>query len=293
MARMIFAMVFVLASISIAAAQPIDRDKIVAQLEKERCVSLEERKLKFCKFDYQADGKNVEAIAIFPLANGKYPGVMLIPGFEGTAKTLLGIASFLVSHGFACLAVTPPGFGKSEGKSDFMRPASIDAFAVGFRKFRQDPSVDKTKMGIFGYSRGGMAASLLATRLGSDVHAAVLGAGIYDFKRAYEDTKLDGIKANMKSETGMTEGAIRERSSILRMEKLKCPVLIIHGDNDGNAPTNQAYFLRDRLTELKKDFEFKILPDHVHGQLKGDFLLPVLDFLSRKLKGVPAPVKFS
>jgi dipeptidyl aminopeptidase/acylaminoacyl peptidase len=75
----------------------------------------------------------------------------------------------------------------------------------------------------------------------------------------------------------------------MHMEKLKCPVLIIHGAVDGNAPANQAYVLRDRLVELKKDFEFLILPDHVHGQIKGDFLSPVLDFLSRKLKGKPAP----
>ncbi len=293
MARIVFLIALVFASTCVAAAQGIDRDKLVAQLETERCVTLEERKLKFCKFDYQANGKNVEAIAIFPLAAGKYPGVLLLPGFQGTAKTLLGMGGFLAPQGFAILAVTPPGFGKSEGKSDFMGPASIDAFATGFRKFRRNPGVDSTKMGILGYSRGGMAASLLTIKLGNEVQAAVFGAGIYDFQRAYDDTKFDGIRANMKAETGMTEKAIKERSSILRMEKLRCPVLIIHGENDGNAPTNQAYFLRDRLTELKKDFEFKILPDHVHGQLKGDFLSPVLDFLSRKLKGVPASVEMS
>jgi dipeptidyl aminopeptidase/acylaminoacyl peptidase len=146
-------------------------------------------------------------------------------------------------------------------------------------------------MGIFGYSRGGMAASLLALKLGSEVKAAVLGAGVYDFQRAYDETKLEGIRENMKAETGMTESAVNERSAIRHMEKLKCPVLIIHGENDANAPTNQAFLLRDRLTELKKEFEFKILTDHVHGQLKGDFLSPVLDFLSRKLKGTPVTPK--
>lgn len=288
---LIFIAIAFLLPVMWVAAQPIDRDKIVAQLETQRCVDLEERKLKFCKFDYVADGRNVEAIAIFPLAKGSYPGVVLIPGFEGTAKTLLGVGIFFAGQGFACLAVTPPGFGKSEGKRDFMGPASIDAFAAGFRKFRHDPYVDSTKMGIFGYSRGGMGASLLAVKLGHEVKAAVLGAGVYDFKRAYDETKLDGIRENMKTETGMTERAIKERSSILYMNKLKCPVLIIHGENDGNAPTNQAFLLRDRLAELKKEFEFKILQDHVHGQLKGDFLTPALDFLSRKLKGTPATLK--
>ena len=48
-------------------------------------------------------------------------------------------------------------------------------------------------MGIYGYSRGGMAASLLAVKL-DDVQAVVLGAGIYDFKEAYDEVTIKGIK---------------------------------------------------------------------------------------------------
>ena len=270
------------------AAQPIDRDKIIAQLGKTNCTQLDERKLKFCRFDYVAGGSRVDAIAVYPLVEGKYPGLVLLPGFEGTSKTLMSVAAYFAQKGFACLAITPPGFGDSGGKRDFMGPATIDAFAVGFRNFARAPYVDAKKMGIFGYSRGAMAASLLAVKVGKEARAAVFGSGVYDFKRAYHQTRLDGIRENMKAETGMTETAIADRSSVLQMEKLKCPVLIVHGAVDGNAPTNQAYVLRDRLVELKKEFEFKILPDHVHGQLKSDFLDLVLDFLSRKLKGKSA-----
>jgi dipeptidyl aminopeptidase/acylaminoacyl peptidase len=215
----------------------------------------------------------------------------MISGHGGTAKTLIRLGTIFARQGFACLAVTTPGFGKSEGNPDFMGPDSISAFAVGFKKFKREPFVDSNNMGVFGYSRGGMAASLLVIKLGEDVKAAVFGAGIYDFKKAYDETKFDGIRENMKAETGMTEKAIKQRSSVFQMEKLKAPVLIIHGENDGNAPTNQALLLRDRLTELKKDFEIKILPDHKHGQLKGDFISPVIDFFSRKLKSVPAELK--
>ena len=119
-------------------------------------------------------------------------------------------------------------------------------------------------MGIYGFSRGGMAASLLAVRL-DDVRAAVFGAGIYDFQKAYDEMKIEGIRANMKAESGMTEAAVRERSSIFQMEKLKCPVLILHGEKDENVPVSQAYMLRDRLTALKKDFEIKLYPDRAHG----------------------------
>jgi dipeptidyl aminopeptidase/acylaminoacyl peptidase len=272
-------------------AQQLNREQIDELLDRDGCATIQERKIKICKYDYLSDSRRVEAITLRPLAQGKYPALVLIPGYGGTARTFIGLGTFFAGQGFACLSIAEPGYGKSEGKPDFMGPKSIKEFATGFRRFRREPFVDSTKMGVFGYSRGGMAASLLTIKLGKDVKAAVFGAGIYDFKRAYDETKLDGIRENMKTETGMTQAAIKERSSILQMKKLKCPVLIIHGENDGNAPTNQAFLLRDRLTELKKDFEIKILPNHRHGQLQGDFISPVLDFFSRKLKGVPANVK--
>ena len=76
-----------------------------------------------------------------------------------------------------------------------------------------------------------MAASL-PVKL-DDVQAVVLGAGIYDFKEAYDEVTIKGIKGireNMENETGLTPEAIKERPSILFMEKLNCPVLILHGE---------------------------------------------------------------
>ena len=273
-----------------AHAQQPGRSTLDDRLEKEGCVTNEQSKVKICKYDYLADGKKIEAFTIRPLAEGKYPGLVLLAGREG-AKTFFTFGTIFAQQGFASMAVTEPGFGKSEGKADFMGPKSIEAFAVGFKKFRSESFVDSDRMGVFGYSRGGMAASLLTIKLGKAVKAAVFGAGVYDFKRAYEETKFEGIRENIKTETGFTEQAIRERSSILQMKKLETPVLIIHGNNDENVPTNQALLLRDRLTELNKDFEIIILADHRHGQFKGNFISPVIDFFSRKLKGVPAKVK--
>ena len=270
-----------------AKAQQPSRNTLDEILEKEGCVTNERSKVTICKYDYFAAGQKVEAFTIRPLADGQLPGLVLLAGREG-AKTLFTFGTMLAQQGFASLAVTEPGFGKSEGKADFMGPKSIEAFAVGFRKFSRESFVDAGKMGVYGYSRGGMAASLLTIKLGNAVKAAVFAAGVYDFKKAYDETKFDGIRENIKTETGLTEKAIRERSSILQMNKLKAPVLIIHGANDENVPTNQAVLLRDRLTELKKDFEIIILSDHKHGQLKGNFISPVIDFFSRKLKGVPA-----
>lgn len=284
--RLIY-ILFLLSLASFGYAQQPSRDSLDEKLEKEGCVSNEQSKVKICKYDYLANGKRVEAFTIRPLAEGKYPGLALLAGREG-AQTFLTFGTIFAREGFASVAISEPGYGKSEGKRDFMGPDSIEAFAAGFKKFRREPFIDAEKMGVFGYSRGGMAASLLTLKLGKAVKAAVFGAGIYDFQKAYDETGFDGIRQNMRVETGMTERAIKERSSILQMKKLKTPVLIIHGENDKNAPTNQSLMLRDRLAQLKKDFEIIILADHKHGQFKGEFISPVIDFFKRKLKDAGA-----
>jgi dipeptidyl aminopeptidase/acylaminoacyl peptidase len=132
-----------------------------------------------------------------------------------------------------------------------------------------------------------MAASLLAVEL-DDLKAAVLGGGVYDLKREYDETGLDGIRENIKTETGMTEEALKQRSSVLRMEKLKCPVLILHGEKDVNVPVSQAYLLRDRLTTLKKEFEIQTFPDRDHAIGPQNLYKYALDFLKRKVSGEAA-----
>jgi pimeloyl-ACP methyl ester carboxylesterase len=49
------------------------------------------------------------------------------------------------------------------------------------------------------------------------------------------------------------------------MERLKCPVLILHGEKDVNVPVSQALLLRDRLTQLHKESEIKLFPDREHS----------------------------
>ncbi|HWN11784.1 MAG TPA: prolyl oligopeptidase family serine peptidase [Pyrinomonadaceae bacterium] len=265
-----------------ASAQTRDRAALLDSLEKDGCVTIE--KVRICKYDYPSDGANVEAITFRPEADGKYPGVLLIPGYQRSATDYIYLGRILAAEGIASVAVTQPGFGKSTGKADYVGPKTIGALTAGLDKFTRESYVDGKRMGIFGYSRGGMAASLLAVKL-KDLKAVVLGAGIYDFKRAYDEIKIEGITANMKAETGMTDAAIRERSSVMQMDRLQAPVLILHGEKDLNVPVSQALLLRDRLKELKKDFEIKLWPNAEHSIPRSEMLPLTIDFFNRRLKG--------
>ena len=289
--RLISIAMLVLLIPTLAAAQQLSREQIVAALEKDGCVTLDQSKVKLCKADYSSDGKLVEAISIRPVAEGKFPGLMLIPGHQGPATVNITLGTIFAQQGFACFSVGQPGSGKTQVELDFVGPKTIKAMIAGYEKFKREPYVDARKMGIFGYSRGGMAAALIATKL-KDLKAVVLGAGVYDFQKAYDEVTIEGIRENMRKESGMTQKAIRERSAILRMDRVKAAILILHSQKDENVPVSQALLLRDRLTELKKDFEIKLFPEGKHGWITGDLISAAVDFFSRKLKGVPLKVKF-
>jgi dipeptidyl aminopeptidase/acylaminoacyl peptidase len=281
---------FAIAVVAFLCTQPIPAQPnvvadVLQRLENERCVLLESG-VKVCHYEYSVEGKHVEAISFVPAGEGPSPGVLMIPGYERTARDLAGLGIRLAHQGFACVAVTQPGFGKSDGPADYVGPKTLAVLAVAYRKLQKESYVDPKRMAIYGYSRGGMAASLLAEQL-DDVKAAVLGAGIYDFQKLYDDSTLPGVRLHMKAETGMTKEAILERSSVLRMDQLKCPVLILHGEKDKNVPVSQAKLLSDRLTQLHKEFEIKLFPDREHsiGPEVGDM---TVDFFRRKLLDKPA-----
>jgi dipeptidyl aminopeptidase/acylaminoacyl peptidase len=285
--HVLFVVSFLLFASSASAQQRPDFSKLIAAMDKEGCVLHEETGVRVCKRDYSLDGKNVEAISFQPQGTGKHPGLLLIPGHATTARDWIPNGLTFARNGYAGMAVSQPGYGRSEGPGDYVGPKTLKVLTEGYRRFQREPFVDGKRMGIVGYSRGGMAASLLAVQL-DDVKAVVLGAGVYDFKKAYDDTGLDGIRENMKAETGMTPEAVKQRSSVLQMENLRCPVLILHGEKDINVPVSQAYILRDRLTALKKEFEIQIFPDRDHGIGPQNFYKSSIDFLKRKLSGEAA-----
>jgi dipeptidyl aminopeptidase/acylaminoacyl peptidase len=271
--------------LSTSLAQP-SREVIEQTIERDGCAVLETSKVKVCKYDYLSKGDSIEAISFQPAGEGRFPSLLLIPGYQRTARDQINFGVALAREGFASIAITQPGFGKSQGKPDYVGPNTLRVLSEGFNKFKQEQFVDKKRLGIYGYSRGGMAASLLVLQM-DDVRAAIFGAGIYDFKRAYDEIKLEGIRKNMEAETGMTAEAIAERSSVFRMDRLKCPVLILHGEKDVNVPVSQALLLRDRLTQLKKEFEIKLYPEAEHSIGGPEIIKVSIEFFKRKLSQDP------
>src|SRR5215471_15383139 len=129
-------------------SQRPDFSKLIEAMEKDGCVVHEESGVRVCKSDYSVDGKNVEAISFEPKGGGRSPGLLLIPGHATTARDWIANGRTYARNGFAGLAVSQPGYGRSEGPGDYVGPKTLKVLTEGYRRLQAEPFVDAKRMGV-------------------------------------------------------------------------------------------------------------------------------------------------
>ena len=130
-----------------------------------------------------ADGKaNLAATLTLPQSNAPFPAVLLVGGSgpndrdETTAghKTFLVLSDFLTRRGIAVLRYDKRGIAQSTGN---YAAATLEDFAqdaqLVFAYLKSRKEVDTKRLGIIGYSEGGILGALVATR-STDVSWLVL-----------------------------------------------------------------------------------------------------------------------
>lgn len=266
-----------------ATAPPrLELEDIAAQVRRDGRVELERLGVVIERDDFAHDGGLVETVIVRPTRPGAGAALLLIPGHSRTAYDMLPQAIRFARAGFASLSVSQPGYGGSAGPADFAGPRTFAALRAAAERFVRQPYVEPARFGVYGYSRGALAAAQLAAR--TDLfRAAVLGGGVYDFRAAYDQVTLPGIRANMAAETGLTDEAIRFRSPLHDMAGLDGPVLIIHGAQDANAPPAQARALADKLLALGRQHQLVMVPAGTHALGMNDVVVPALQFFARHL----------
>ena len=272
---------------SLAVAQPgpprMPAEDLKLRLEQQGRVELPASGLIVERADFAFEGATVEAIVTRPAGEARRPALLLVPGHTRTAFDMLPQAVRFARAGFTTIAVSQPGYGRSTGPADFAGPRTFAALRAAAERFASRPYVDAARLGIYGYSRGALAAAQLATR--TDLFkAAVLGGGIYDFRAAYDQVQMEGIKANMAAEAGLGWEAVRFRSPIHDLAGLDGPVLIVHGAEDAHAPPAQARALAERLRQQQHAHELIMVPGKGHALAMDDIIAPAIRFFTMELR---------
>ncbi len=156
---------------------------------------------------------------------------------------------------------------------------------AGARYLQSLPTVDKTKLGLWGGSYGGYLTAMGLAR-NSDLFAA----GV-DFHGVHDWSALMPELGNKVTEAPDYEAAKKlayESSPNSSVQLWKSPVLLIQGDDDRNVPESQTVDLAQRLRENHVPLEILFFPDEIH-----DFLMykswvkaygATADFFNRHLK---------
>ena len=151
------------------------------------------------------------------------------------------------------------GFGRGFqdlATNDWANTQALDAAAAaGF--IRAQPW-SNGKVGIYGYSYGGIVSLAAVARAPQAFDAAVPMAGIYDFAAAYEnDNRL--IRLFIDQGHGGSPEARAEvyaiSHTLARLDAVTTPVLLMHGASDTIAPFDQFLRAREALARHGKVFE--------------------------------------
>ena len=194
------------------------------------------------------DGHYIQGFLYLPEAvpqGGVCPALVQVHG-GGTNSYLAGpnlVEQYLASRGFVVLAVNyrgGSGFGREFqdlGDEDWLNAQALDPGAAA-DWLRARPYVNG-KVGIYGYSYGGMQSMAAITRTPDRFDAAAPMAGIYSKRRTFEHQDRLGRVFTVDGHGGLPEERpeIYDKTETLaRIGNITAPVLIQHGDRDVRAP---------------------------------------------------------
>ena len=216
-------------------------------------------------------GMQVEYFSQKPPGTGPFPVLFLLhpdqdsPKIGGQVFVDNGQLDFWSGKGFLTVAISQPGFGHSEGKSDFCGPQTQNAVLNVITHFRSLPEARPQQFFIYGGSRGAVVASMIAT-VDHEVRGFILKSGVYNFPEWVKSRPwYDPIKLAMHWEIGwLSEHKLQERSAFFDAGKIKAPVLLIHGSLDDRAPLQIAEEFTNSINSSGGNAQLKVIEsEHV------------------------------
>ena len=135
----------------------------------------------------------------------------------------------------------------------------------------QMPEADAERMGMFGWSRGGMM-TYLALKKTNRIKAAIVGAGISDVAAGLEQRPVMAEHVYSELVPGWNDpdkraAAIAARSAVSWADALpeNTPILILHGTADWRVAPTHALDMAHALLEARRPFRLVMLEGGDHG----------------------------
>ncbi len=206
------------------------------------------------------------------IAGQKYPVLMFVYGGPGNQQVLDSWGSrdfywfqIMAQKGYVIACVDNRGTGGRGTAFRQVTYANLGKYEVqdqidAAKYLGTLPYVDKSRIGIYGWSYGGYMASLCAT-LGADYFKAVIAGAPVTSWRFYDTIYTERY---LKTPQLNPEG-YDAYSPINHAEKLKGKFLLIHGTGDDNVHFQNSVTFAQALINAGKQFESFYYPNQAHG----------------------------
>ena len=139
--------------------------------------------------------------------------------------------------------------------------------------------VDKTRIGIFGWSYGGFMASNCLFK-GADVFKMAIAVAPVTNWRFYDSIYTERyLQTPQENASGYDEN-----SPINHVSKLKGNFLLIHGTADDNVHVQNSMQMIEALIQANKQFDWAIYPDKNHGIYGGKTRIQLFNKMTNFVK---------
>lgn len=222
------------------------------------------------------DGRRIPAFLTVPQGEAPFPLIVLPHGGPFVQETVVydEWSQMLANNGY--LVLQPQYRGSQGYGQEFYLSAFVDGGQGGY-KMQDDKDdgamylveqglADPDRMAMFGWSYGGYAALVAASRTPQIYQCVIAGAAVSDplMQVNYYRFQLRG--AQRDEQLRMWDDSI---SPLKEVQKVNVPILLIHGDVDQRVPPEHAKKYRKLLDRYNKNYKFVELEgaDHFYSTL--------------------------
>lgn len=242
---------------------------------------------------YLSDGLKINGLLVKPKKKGKYPCVIFNRGGNrdfGSLKIHGAITlGQIAKEGYVVIASQYRGNGGNEGQEEF-GGKDVNDITILPEVLKEIEVADTNRIGMYGWSRGGMMTYIALTKT-DKIKAVVVGGAVSD--------NFSSIKDRPEMETGVLselipnyaeskDAELEKRSAIKWADKFpkNIPILMLHGNSDWRVKPEQSLNLALEFEKNRIPYRLIMFEGGDHGisEHKDEVNEQVLNWFDKYLK---------
>ncbi|VXB92083.1 Peptidase [Flavobacterium sp. 9AF] len=242
---------------------------------------------------YLSDGLKVNGLLIIPKKSSKVPCIIYNRGGNqdfGALNMMVALRlGKLANEGYAIIASQYRGNAGGEGKEEFGGKDVNDVLRL-IDVLVEEKAADTSKIGMYGWSRGGMMTYCALTKT-NKIKAAVVGGALADLDAAIKDRPEMGtqlLPELVPNYKGNEAEEIKKRSAIQWVNKFSknVPILLLHGNSDWRVKPEQSLRMALAFTEHRIPYRLIVFEGADHGitEFRDEVDEAVVDWFNKYLK---------